>query len=76
MKVNQVYRFFKVYRFSLNYLLMNFKLNRILKQISNSNANLSHTNSWGHKLYINSLLYIYTFVSNKIEVQKSKKVNI
>jgi hypothetical protein len=67
MKGNQVYRFFKVFSFSQNNLLMNYKLNN---QTSKSNADLSHANSWGHKLYINGLLYTYTFVSYKIKVQK------
>jgi hypothetical protein len=52
MKANQVYSFFKDFKFSKNYLLMNYKLNKILSQTSKRNADLSHTNSWGHKLYI------------------------
>jgi len=52
MKGNQVYRFFKVFSFSQNNLLLNYKLNKILSQTSKSNADLSHTDSWGHKLYI------------------------
>ncbi len=52
MKANQVSRFFKVFKFSQNYLLMIYKLNKILNQTSKSNADLCHPNSWGHKLYI------------------------
>jgi hypothetical protein len=52
MKANQVCSFFKGFKFSKNYLLMNYKLNKILSQTLKSNADLSHTNSWGHKLYI------------------------
>ena len=52
MKANQVCSFFKGFKFSKNYLLMNYKLNKILSQTSKSNADLSHTDSWGHKLYI------------------------
>ena len=54
MKANQVYSFFKGFKFSKNFLLMNYKLNKILSQTSKRNADLSHTNSWGHKLYIKS----------------------
>ncbi len=54
MKANQVYRFFKGFKFSKNYLLMNYKLIMILNQTSKRNADLSHTNSWKHKLYIKS----------------------
>ena len=54
MKANQVYSFFKGFKFSKNFLLMNYKLNKILSQTSKRNADLSHTNSWGHKLYIRS----------------------
>ncbi len=39
------------FKFSKNFLLMNYKLNKILSQTSKRNADLSHTNSWGHKLY-------------------------
>ena len=51
MKANQVYSFFKGFKFSKNFLLMNYKLNKILSQTSKRNADLSHTNSWGHKLH-------------------------
>jgi hypothetical protein len=32
MKANQVYSFFKGFKFSKNFLLMNYKLNKILSQ--------------------------------------------
>ena len=48
MKANQVYSFFKGFKFSKNFLLMNYKLNKILGETSKRNADLSHTNSWGH----------------------------
>jgi hypothetical protein len=35
-----------------------------------SNADLSRTYSWGHKLYIATLLYDNTFISNKIKTYK------
>jgi len=50
----QIYIFLKVIKFCQNCLLKNYKLNKILSQTSKSNADLSHTNSWGHKLYIKS----------------------
>ena len=43
------YNTFKGFKFSKNILLLNYKLNKILSQ-----TDLSHTNSWGHKLYIRS----------------------
>jgi hypothetical protein len=51
MKANQVCGFFRGFKFSKNYLLMDYKLNKILNQTSKSKADLSHTNSWGLKLY-------------------------
>jgi|LakMenE01Jun11ns_1017448.scaffolds.fasta_scaffold9518497_1 hypothetical protein len=51
MKDNQLFNFFKGFKFIKNYFLMKYKLNNILSQTSNSNADLSYTNSWGHKLY-------------------------
>ena len=38
MKANQVYSFFKGFKFSKNFLLMNYKLNKILSQTSKRNA--------------------------------------
>jgi hypothetical protein len=43
MKTNQVVSFFKGFKCSKNYLLMNYKLNKILNQTSKSKADLSHT---------------------------------
>ncbi len=51
MKDNQVFSFFKGFKLIKNYLFMNNKLNKTLSQTSKSNADISHTNSWGHKLY-------------------------
>jgi hypothetical protein len=53
MKDNQLFSFFKGFKLIKNYFLMNYKLNKILSLTSKSNADLSHTNSWGHKLYFN-----------------------
>jgi hypothetical protein len=55
MKANHIYNFLNDFKFTQNYLLMNYKLNKILHQTWKSNADLSHTNSWGRKLYINPL---------------------
>jgi hypothetical protein len=51
MKDKQLFNFFKDFKFIIKLFLMKYKLNKILIQTSNSNADLSHTNSWGHKLY-------------------------
>jgi hypothetical protein len=51
MKDKQLFNFLRTLSLLKNYFLMKYKLNKILSQTSNSNADLSHTNSWGHKLY-------------------------
>jgi hypothetical protein len=52
MKDNQVFSFFQGFKFGKNYVLLNYKFSKILNQTSKSKADLSHTNSWGLKLYI------------------------
>ena len=54
MKDKQLFTFLSTLSLLKNYFLMKYKLNKILSQTSNSNADLSHTNSWGHKLYFKS----------------------
>ena len=51
MKDKQLFNFLRTLSLLKNYFLMKYKLNNILSQTSNSNADLSYTNSWGHKLY-------------------------
>jgi hypothetical protein len=58
MKANQVYNFSTGFKFPQNFLLMNYKLNKIHNHTWKSNADLSRINSWGHKLYINTLKYV------------------
>jgi len=76
MKANQVYNFSTGFKFPQNFLLMNYKLNKTHNHTWKSNADLSRINSWGHKLYINTLLYDYTFLSNNLTRRRGMKIGI
>jgi hypothetical protein len=58
MKANQVYNFSTGFKFPQNFLLMNYKLNKTHNHTWKSNADLSRINSWGHKLYINTVRHV------------------
>jgi hypothetical protein len=51
MKDKQLFNFLRTLSLLKYYFLLKYKLNKIPSQTSNSNADLSHTNSRGHKLY-------------------------
>ena len=76
MKAHQVYNFSTGFKFPQNFLLMNYKLNKTHNHTWKSNADLSRINSWGHKLYINTLLYDYTFLSNNLTRRRGMKIGI
>ncbi len=76
MKANQVYNFSTGFKFPKNFLLMNYKLNKTHNHTWKSNADLSRSNSWGHKLYINTLLYDYTFLSNNLTRRRGMTIGI
>ncbi len=76
MKANQVYNFSTGFKFPQNFLLMNYKLNKTHNHTWKSNADLSRINSWGHKLYINTLLYDYTFSSHNLTRRRGMKIGI
>ncbi len=83
MKDNQVFSIFKGFKFIKNYFLMNYKLNKILSQTSKSNADISHTNSWGHKLYLkgtqawDNFEFFLTYLKSLYALRKfSKKISL
>jgi hypothetical protein len=70
MKPNQVYNFLKDFKFPQYFLLMNYKINKTLIQTLDEQCRPFSTYSWGHKLYIDTLWYDNTFISNKIKTYK------
>ena len=76
MKAHQVYNFSTGFKFPQNFLLMNYKLNKTHNHTWKSNADLSRINSWGHKLYINTLLYDYTFLYHNLTRRRGMKIGI
>jgi hypothetical protein len=55
------------FKFPQNFLLMNYKLNKTHKHTWKSNADLSRFNSWGHKLYINTVQFLWNSFYRKLQ---------